>query len=51
VVFSWIVYPDKATRDATNKKVMEDPRLQDFDMTIFDGKRMILGGFVPFIGP
>src|SRR5690606_22288942 len=51
VLFSWIVYPDKKTRDACNAKVMDDPRLKDFDMNIFDGKRMIFGGFVPFIGP
>lgn len=52
VVFSWIVYPDKATRDACNRKVMEDPRLTASMATdIFDGKRLIFGGFVPFIGP
>ena len=52
VVFSWIVYPDKETRDACNKKVMEDPRLTETMSTdVFDGKRMIIGGFVPFIGP
>ena len=27
VIFSWIVYPSKEIRDACNKKVMEDPRL------------------------
>jgi uncharacterized protein YbaA (DUF1428 family) len=52
VVFSWIVYPDKETRDACNRKVMEDPRLTASMATdIFDGKRLIFGGFVPFIGP
>ncbi len=51
VVFSWIIYPDKATRDACNKKVMEDPRLEGMDKNMpFDGKRMIYGGFVPFMG-
>ena len=50
VVFSWIVYPDKATRDACMAKVMADPRMkgQMEDMP-FDGKRMIFGGFIPFI--
>jgi len=51
VVFSWIIYPDKATRDACNKKVMEDPRLEGMDKDMpFDGKRMIYGGFAPFMG-
>jgi uncharacterized protein YbaA (DUF1428 family) len=44
VVFSWITWPDRATRDAGMKKVMDDPRLQPGDMP-FDGKRMIYGGF------
>ena len=48
VVFSWITYKSRAHRDATNKKVMADPRLKDqMDMANmpFDGKRMIYGGF------
>lgn len=44
VVFSWIVYRDRETRDAINKKVMADPRLKSTDIP-FDGKRMIYGGF------
>lgn len=44
VVFSWIEYPDKATRDAANKKMSEDPDMAGTDMP-FDGKRMIWGGF------
>jgi uncharacterized protein YbaA (DUF1428 family) len=48
VVFSYIVYRSRAARDKINKKVMEDPRLNDMmagkDMP-FDGKRMIYGGF------
>lgn len=50
IVFSWIVYEDKAARDAAMKKVMEDPRLADYMTNMpFDGKRMIFGGFEPFI--
>lgn len=50
VVFSWIAWPDKATRDAGQKKMMEDPRMkQDFETMPFDGKRMIYGGFVPIL--
>jgi uncharacterized protein YbaA (DUF1428 family) len=46
VVFSWFEYPDKATRDAANEKMMNDPRMKDMmsDMQ-FDGQRMIMGGF------
>ena len=45
VVFSWIVWPSKEVRDAANKKIMEDPRMQSPDMMPFDGKRLIYGGF------
>ena len=45
VVFSWVEWPDKATRDAGQKKFMEDPRMQDMTDMPFDGKRMIWGGF------
>jgi uncharacterized protein YbaA (DUF1428 family) len=42
-VLSWIVYRNRADRDAVNAKVMADPRL-DKEMP-FDGKRLIFGGF------
>ncbi|WP_437304430.1 DUF1428 domain-containing protein [Sorangium sp. So ce388] len=46
VVFSWIVWPSKEARDEGNKKVMEDPRMNmGNEMTPFDAKRMIFGGF------
>ncbi len=54
VVFSWIEWPDKATRDAAYAK-MEDPTLNDPRMDPaknpmpFDGKRMIFGGFSPIV--
>ena len=44
VLFSWIEYPDRATRDAVGAAMMADPRMVDLDMP-FDGKRMIYGGF------
>ena len=50
VVFSWIVYESREQRDAVNAKVMADPRLKaDMSEMPFDGKRMIFGGFQPFI--
>ena len=46
VVFSWFEYPDKAARDAANRKMMEDPRMEAMGSSMpFDGKRMIWGGF------
>lgn len=50
VVFSWIRWPDKATRDAGNKAAMEDPRMAGMDCSdIFDGKRMIFSGFAAMV--
>ena len=49
VVFSWMVWPDKTTRDAGWSKIMEDPRMAELGDMPFDGKRMIYGGFVPFV--
>ncbi len=52
VVFCWMTWPDKATRDAAYKAMMEqsesDPEMRPEAMP-FDGKRMIYGGFVPLI--
>lgn len=49
VAFSWIEWPDKATRDAAMKMMMEDPRMDPSNPgnppIPFDGKRMIFGGF------
>jgi uncharacterized protein YbaA (DUF1428 family) len=58
VVFSWIEWPDKATRDAAMVKMTEwmndpakaDPRMHpEKNPMPFDGKRMIFGGFSPVI--
>lgn len=50
VVFSWIVWPDKAVRDTAWAKVMADPRMQPGQNPMpFDGKRMIYGGFTPIL--
>ncbi|MBV6320679.1 DUF1428 domain-containing protein [Duganella violaceipulchra] len=48
VVFSWIVYANRAARDEINEKVMKDPRIAHFmdpKNMPFDGKRMVWGGF------
>lgn len=49
VAFSWIEWPDKATRDAGMAKVMQDPRMEAAADCPFDGKRMIFGGFAPVV--
>ena len=50
VVFAWITYPSRTERDAITAKVMADPRLAGDKWTMpFDGKRMIYGGFAPFL--
>ncbi len=51
VVFSWIVYESREARDEINAKVMADPRMVgDINDMPFNAKRMIFGGFVPFLG-
>ncbi|SFO05527.1 Uncharacterized conserved protein YbaA, DUF1428 family [Mesorhizobium sp. NFR06] len=50
VVFAWVVYESRQSRDAVMAKVMADPRLKpDWETMPFDGKRMIFGGFQPFV--
>ncbi|MGH8193778.1 MAG: DUF1428 domain-containing protein [Woeseiaceae bacterium] len=50
VVYSWVEWPDKATRDEGWKRVMDDPRMQpDKENMPFDGQRMIYGGFMPIL--
>ncbi len=46
IVFSWVVWPSKELRESGWKRVMEDPYFSDSAMAgLFDGKRMIYGGF------
>ena len=50
VVFSWIEWPDKETRDVGMEKMMKDPRMNpETNPMPFDGKRMIYGGFAPVV--
>lgn len=51
VVMSFVEWPDKATRDAGMEKMTSDPRMQFEDQPpIFDGRRLIAGGFKPMLG-
>jgi uncharacterized protein YbaA (DUF1428 family) len=46
VVFSWVTWPNKATRDAGWQILMADPRMQpDANPMPFDGSRLIYSGF------
>jgi uncharacterized protein YbaA (DUF1428 family) len=54
VVFSWVEWPDRQTRDAAMTKMMSDnfsdPRMDpERNPMPFDGKRMIFGGFDPVV--
>lgn len=58
VVFSWIEWPDKTTRDAAMKTMTDwmknpektDPRMDpERNPMPFDGKRLIFGGFTPIV--
>lgn len=58
VVFSWIEWPDKETRDAAyatmtdwmNNPEKADPRMNpEKNPMPFDGKRLIYGGFAPLV--
>lgn len=54
VVFSWIEWPDKATREKGMAAVMDamntDPRMDpEKNPMPFDGMRMIYGGFQPVV--
>lgn len=50
VVFSFVIWPDKATRDAGWEKIMGMPELMPQGDPPFDGKRMFWGGFTPLVG-
>jgi len=45
IVFSFIEWPDKATRDQAWKAIMEDESMRPQGDMPFDGKRMFWGGF------
>lgn len=56
IVFGWVLFPSKETRDLANKQVPKDPRMEklvapltDPKRLIFDAERMVYGGFRSFI--
>jgi uncharacterized protein YbaA (DUF1428 family) len=54
VIFSWVEWPDKATRDAAMARmddlVKTDPRMNPEQNPMpFDSARMIYGGFTPVV--
>ena len=56
VVFGWVVFPSKEIREIANKKVPEDPRMNEIvaplthpKKLIFDAGRMVYGGFKPMV--
>lgn len=53
VVFSWVEWPDKATRDAGHSQMEEMMKSGTFSPEMmempFDGKRMVFGGFEPVL--
>ncbi|MDN3523882.1 DUF1428 domain-containing protein [Halomonas sabkhae] len=44
VVFAWVTWPSRESRDAGMKALQEDPRMLNNPMP-FDGSRLIYGGF------
>jgi uncharacterized protein YbaA (DUF1428 family) len=51
VVAAFAVWPDRETRNRAWNEGMSDPRLgkKDDHVKLFDGKRLIYGGFTPLV--
>jgi uncharacterized protein YbaA (DUF1428 family) len=49
IALGWVEWPSKEVRDAGWKTLMADPAMQMTD-SLFDGKRMIWGGFEMLVG-
>jgi uncharacterized protein YbaA (DUF1428 family) len=48
VVFSWMIWPDRATCDAAFERMMSDPEMMaGMGEMPFDGARLMWGGFEP----
>lgn len=48
VVFAWMTWPDKATRDAAYRE-MAGGSAEEMAAMPFDGQRMVYGGFTPIL--
>ena len=56
IIFGWVVFDSRETRDLVNKKVATDPRMRSLidpltnsSKMIFNANRMVYGGFESFI--
>lgn len=56
IVFGWVVFESRESRDLVNQKVESDPRMADLVSPImdpanriFDAERMAYGGFRPLV--
>ena len=49
IVFSWQIWPDRATVDAAEATMRSDPRFDLPDDIPFDPKRLIFGSFDPVL--
>ena len=52
IIFGWVLFDSRETRDQANQKVITDPRMTDLvgpltdsSRLIFDASRMVYGGF------
>lgn len=48
-VFSWVIWPDRATCDKAAQAMMADMDGQEMPEMPFDGMRMMWGGFAPIV--
>ena len=51
VIYGWVEWPSKDVRDTAWGKMMADPRMQPDKSKppLFDGQRMVYGGFTPIL--
>ena len=56
IVFGWVLFPSRETRELANKQVPNDPRMIELvtpltqsSKLIFDASRMVYGGFQPLV--
>jgi len=49
IVFSWQIWPDRATLEAAEARMQADPRFEISGEIPFDPRRLILGCFAPIL--